>query len=177
MGLIIKDKLPMFKKGYPTVSDKYNVAGGVLAGSTPVEFGDLVIKTGQTANGNYFAAKGTTFTIANVGGFVVATNVKVAEDFPGTKVQVNPGEAFNLLVNGFIAIELAANIETNVSNITAGQQVAVFLSGAQAGQITYTGATSTDTSAVTATDLPNVVFTGLYEKHADGKYYAEIYVK
>ena len=28
-SLIIKDKIPQMMKGYPTVSDKYNVAGGI----------------------------------------------------------------------------------------------------------------------------------------------------
>ena len=42
MGLILKDKIPMFKVGYPTVSDKYNITGGMLAGTAPAKFGDLV---------------------------------------------------------------------------------------------------------------------------------------
>ena len=36
MGLIIKDKIPMFMRGYPTVSDKYDVAGGVLFCALPI---------------------------------------------------------------------------------------------------------------------------------------------
>ena len=42
--LIIKDKIDMLMKGYPTVSDKYNVAGGVLTGNAAAQFGELEYK-------------------------------------------------------------------------------------------------------------------------------------
>lgn len=166
MNLIIKDKIPMFKRGYPTVSDKYNVAGGILEGNAPAKFGGLV-KLGSTAG--YFQAvtAGNTVTSVNqIGGIVVATNVKLAQDWPGTTVQVNPGEAFNLLIDGFIAVELA-------STVTIGDvkpNAAVYITAA--GEFTGTS----DTGKLGQNPLSNVVFTGLYEQHAD-KYYAEIYVK
>ena len=42
MSLIIKDKIQMMMKGFPTVSDKYNVLPAVLDGDAPVDFGDVV---------------------------------------------------------------------------------------------------------------------------------------
>jgi len=114
MSLIIKDKIPMFMKGYPTVSDKYNVSGGILTGSTPVKFGELVKRT-DTAG--YFAAIATTVEIADIVGFALATNVKLAEEWPARTSQINPGEAFNLLINGFIAIELDA--DASIANVAA----------------------------------------------------------
>lgn len=165
--LIIKDKIPMFKVGYPTVSDKYNVSGAVLTGSTPAKFGDLV--KFSTTKG-YFE-KGALTTVADAAGFVVATNVKLAQDWPGTTVQVNPGEAFNLLVNGFIAVELDSGV--TVANIKANAQAYVILA---TGKLT----TSDNAASDTVVALPNVVFTGLYEDHGTEsahKYVAEIYVK
>ena len=164
--LIINDKIRQLMKGYPTVSDKYNVAGGILTGNYPVEFGDLVKLSGTTG---YFEAVNSTNTITNVnelGGFVLATNVKLATDYPGTIVEVNPGEAFNLLVNGFMAVQLAEGAVT--SEITANAPVFV----TAAGKATTTG----DGSKLGANPIPNTVFTGLYETIA-GTTYAEIYVK
>lgn len=164
MNLIIKDKIPMFKRGYPTVSDKYNVAGGTLAGATPVNFGDLVKISGTKG---YFENAAGAANLQAIGGFVVATNVKLAENWPGTTVQVNPGEAFNLLIDGFIAIELDA--AATEGQIIANAPVEVILA---TGKCT----TSDKHNAGTIDTLPNVVFTGLYEKHG-AAIYAEIYVK
>lgn len=114
MGLIINDKIKMFMKGYPTVSDKYNVSGGILTGSTPVKFGELVKRTGTAG---YFEAIATTVELADIAGFALATNVKLAEEWPVRTVQINPGEAFNLLINGFIAVELDA--DASIANVAA----------------------------------------------------------
>lgn len=168
MSLIIKDKIQMLMRGYPTVSDKYDVAGGVLEGAEGVKFGD-VVQFGTTAG--YFKAISATQTaaaITNIAGFVVATNVKLADGFPGTTVTTLPGEAFNLLVKGFIAVELGSTAV--VSNIVANKPVAIKLA---TGELTTSGVSG-------ATDIPNVVFTGIYENHGTTgapKYYAEIYVK
>lgn len=118
MSLIIKDKIPMFMKGYPTVSDKYNVSGGILTGSTPVKFGELVKRTGTAG---YFAAIATTVELADIVGFALATNVKLAEEWPARTIQINPGEVFNLLINGFIAIELDA--DASIANVAAVKAV------------------------------------------------------
>jgi hypothetical protein len=157
MSLIINKKIPMFKKGYPTMSDKYNVAGGILTGEVPVKFGSVVILSGEPG---YFKAPEGISDVKDIGGIVVATNVKLAQNWPGTEVQVNPGEAFNLLVNGFIAVEMAS-----VAGVVANAPVAVTAAGA------FTSVTSGNFT------LPNTVFTGLYEQQPDGSYLAEIYVK
>lgn len=162
MGLIINKSIPMFVKGYPTVSDKYNVAGAVLTGTAPAEFGQLVK---FSATKGYFEAITAAVTAADIAGFVVGTNVKLVDGFPGTEVKVQPGEAFNLLINGFIAIELTASAKE--ADIKANSDVKLVLAD---GTLT-----TSSVSAGTAT-LPGVVFTGLYEKHGE-TIFAEVYVK
>lgn len=162
MSLIINKKIPALKTGYPTMSDKYNVAGGILTGNTPVQFGQIVI---NSTTPGYFEAPSGIAAIQDIGGIVVATNVKLAQDWPGTTVQVNPGEAFNLLINGFIAVKLAAS--ATIGNVLANAPVAVKADGS------FT--TSNDNTKVV--DLPNTVFTGFYELQKDGSYLVEIYVK
>ena len=168
MQLIIKDKIQKFMKGYPTVSDKYNVAGGTLMGSTAAKFGELV-KFSSTKG--YYEAITSSVTVAAIAGFVLATNVKLNETWPEGQVQVNPGEAFNLLVNGFMAIELDS--EATESYIKANAPVDVILAN---GKLT----TSDKNDSGTIEHLPNVVFTGEYENRgtvANPVWYAEIYVK
>lgn len=161
MSLIINKQIPMLKKGYPTMSDKYDVAGGILTGSTPVQFGSVVV---TTSTPGYFEAPDGIADVKDVAGFVVATNVKLAENWPGTIVQVNPNEAFNLLIKGFLAVPLAAS--ATIGNVMANAPVAIKADGS----IT----TSNDTTVGT---LPNTVFTGLYEVQKDGTTLVEIYVK
>lgn len=169
MGLIIKNKIQMLMTGYPTVSDKYNVAGGVLAGSTPVKFGQLV-KFSSTKG--YFEAITSTVTLADIAGFVLATNVKLAQEWPGETVQVNPNEAFNLVLpNSFLAVELDSTADPDY--ILANSPVEVILAN---GKLT----TSDQASEGTIVALPNVVFTGVYENQgtiAAPKYVAEVFVK
>ena len=164
MGLIIgKSGIPMFKVGYPTVSDKYNVTGGILAGNTAVRFGDLV-KFSSTKG--YYEAITSTVTLADIAGFVLATNVKLATEWPGTdeSVKVLPGEAFNLVLPGsYLAIELDSTaVEANVK------------ANAQVYAIPATGKCTTVSASNLA--LPGVVFTGMVEKHGEA-IVAEIYVK
>ena len=52
MGLIINNKIKKFMTGYPTVSDKYNVAGAILSGSSAVKFGDPLMWDSGTQNGD-----------------------------------------------------------------------------------------------------------------------------
>ena len=159
MAMIIKDKLQMLMKGFPTVSDKYNVLPAVLDGTAPVNFGDVVVYS--TTDG-YYTKPATITAAAQVAGFVVATNVKVPENYPGTTIQVNPGEAFNLLHSGYLAIELDSGAVD--ANVAAGKGVAVLPSG----KITTAGVS-------TAITLTNVTFTGTKET-VNGKRYAEIYM-
>lgn len=163
--MIINDRIPMLKKGYPTVSDKYNVSGAILDGSAAVKFGELV-KFGSTKGYFEAASEGLT-AVTDAAGFVVATNVKLAEGFPGDTVQVNPGEAFNLLVNGFIAVEL--DEDATKAQVKPNASVCVILA---TGALTTVDNVSSDTVVA----LPNVVFTGIVEEHGD-TLYAEIYVK
>lgn len=162
MGLIIKNALPKFKVGYPTVSDKYNVTGGVLAGETPVKFGDLVK---FSATKGYYEAITGAVTIDEIAGFVLATNVKLAVDYPGTKVETLPGEAFNLtLPMSYMAIKLDSTAVEG--DIKANKQVYA---------IPATGKCTTISASNLA--LPGVVFTGEYERGSDGAFVAEIYIK
>jgi hypothetical protein len=161
MGLIIKDKLPMFIVGYPTVSDKYNVTGGLLSGSDPVKFGDLVMFDGS----GYFKKVASATAVGDIAGFVLATNVKVAEGFATNVVQVNPGEAFNLTLPGsYLAVEVAG--ASGLSDITPRGQVYVKLSDGSLDVASDTGVVA----------LPGVEFTGAAELHGS-KVIAEIYVK
>lgn len=48
MSLIIKDKIKQLMRGYPTVSDKYNVEGGIIEGTNGVNFGDMVVYGSKT---------------------------------------------------------------------------------------------------------------------------------
>lgn len=153
--IIGKSGIPMLKKGYPTMSDKYNVIGGTLVGNEKVEFGQLV-KHSDTA-GYYEAAKGNT----NLAGFVLATNVKVA-DWNEDIAYTYPGEAFNLLLNGYIAVELKSDVTE--ANIKANAKVYV----TDAGEIT--------TEESSNKELEGCVFTGVHEKHGK-KIIAEILVK
>ena len=165
MGLIIKDKLPMLKKGYPTVSDKYNVTGGILTGSDMAYFGD-VVKLSGTAG--YFEAVNSGNQLsdaAEIGGIVLATNAQMPIDWPANTIAVLPGTAFNLFMNGFIAIELDAG--ATVANVVANAPVYVTANG------TFTDDNS-GTFAIPA------VFTGVVENIGTALspvYLAEIYVK
>lgn len=161
MSLIIKDKLPMFIVGFPTVGDKYNITGGLLSGTSPVKFGDLVMFDGN----GYFKKVASATNVEEIAGFVLGTNVKVAEGFATNVVQVNPGEAFNLVLPGsYLAVEVAG--ASVVSDIAVRGQVYVKLADG-------TLDTAADTGIVA---LPGVEFTGAAEMHGS-KVIAEIYVK
>lgn len=106
MSLILgKDGVQKLMVGYPTVSDKYEVGPAVLEGSAPVLPGDVVMV--GSASGNYKPAASLS-DMSEVGGIVLATNVKVPSVWPAPvgPVPVNPGEAFGLLVRGFVAVAL-----------------------------------------------------------------------
>lgn len=162
MGLIIKDKLQKMFAGYPTVSDKYNVAGGILTGSTPIHFGDLVK---HTSDPGYFEPATSLSGVSDIGGICLATNVKLNETWPAGNVQVNPGEAFNLLINGFVAMQLDSGATT--SYVAPNAQVCVILA---TGKLT----TSDKYSSGTIEYLPDAVFTGTYDSTLK---IAEVYIK
>lgn len=183
MSLIIKNKIQELMQGYPTISDKYDVAPAVLEGDTAVKAGQLV-SMGTTA-GRYTNLKTgsgiTTAALAQIAGFVLASNVKVPNTYPASTVDQTyvAGDAFNLMIRGFIAVPLATKFADETQGATErekvknGGQVAVFLDGPLAGQMTYHGATDGQTSAKTAVDVPGAYFTGLTEV-VDGVCLAEI---
>lgn len=119
MSLILNGKLPILMKGYPTVSDKYNVRGATLSSTSAVGyFGDIVKIDGD----GYFSVVNATNTLTSaseVGGVLLATNVKLVTDFFGgntAKAETRPNEAFNLLVDGYVALEVS------VTSATEGQE-------------------------------------------------------
>lgn len=160
MGLIIKDKLQMMIVGFPTVSDKYNVTGGLLSGTSPVSFGDLVMHDGS----GFYKKVASASSIADIAGFVLGTNVKVAEGFATNVVQVNPGEAFNLVLPGsYLAIKVGGI--SAASDITPNKQLYVDLSD---------GSVTISSSGTVA--LPGVILTGTWELQGSD-YVCEILVK
>lgn len=160
MGLIIKDKIQMLMTGYPTMGDKYNVTGGILSGTDPVKFGDLVM-----FDGGMYKKVASATAVTDIAGFVLATNVKTAEGFGTNVVQVNPGEAFNLTLGGsYLAVETA---EADGTDIKPNGAVYVSLTDGKLYASSDTGHTNT---------LPGVVFTGTFELQGS-KVIAEVLVK
>lgn len=156
MSLIIKDKIQSMMRGYPTVSDKYNVQGGINEGEDALLFGDAVMYGSQT--GYYKKAKSMS-KVDEFAGFVVATNVKL-EDTWGAKDTVlgaftYQGEAFNLFVSGWLAVSLKS--DATLAQIKDGAKVAIVLAG---GDIT----TIDKADSSTIVELPGYAFTGMYEK-------------
>lgn len=154
MSLIIKDKIKQLMRGYPTVSDKYNVEGGIVEGTDGVNFGDMVVYGSTTG----YYKKATTLTnVDEIAGFVLATNVKLEDTWGKTNDGpiTNPGEAFNLFMNGFIAIALKS--DATLGQIKNGAKVAVVLATAEL-------TTADKIAAGTIVELPDYEFTGIYEQ-------------
>lgn len=164
MGLIINQSIQKMITGYPTVSDKYNVMGGVLSGEKAVKFGELVKVSGTS--GYYEPAAGAT-SVDEIAGFALATNVKLAEGFPGEVTQINPGEAFNLMMNGFIAAEL--DEEATEAKVTPNAKVYIVL---ETGKLT----TADKASEGKIVELTGYTFTGIIETQGTAKV-AEIFVR
>lgn len=166
MGLIINDKIDTLMKGYPTVSDKYNVRGGTLA-STSGEghFGDLVKYNGD----GFFTVVDSANTIAketDIAGVLLATNVKLVTDFFGgstAEAVTRPGEAFNLMLSGYVALPL----DTKVTDLTTVKE-------GLACHVTTDGKVTTQSSGIATTTL---VFTGVTFKTDSGEVLAEVEVK
>lgn len=163
MSLIIKDKISALMKGYPTVSDKYDVRGATLA-STSAEghFGDVVKYNGD----GFFTVANSTNTVTkttDVAGVLLATNVKVITDFfkgSSMNVATRAGEAFNLMVKGFVALE-----------VKTGTDLTTLKEGLQAG-LTADGKLELSTASG-AVVMP-WYFTGITETLGDGTLLAEV---
>ena len=176
MGLIINTKIKQLLKGYPTVSDKYNVAGGTNTDENPMEFGEVVKYGEQTG---YYKKFDATPAAGEVAGICMAKNVKLVNFYPadGKQAQIMPGEAIDLFVDGYIAVELASAMVT-VADPTKPEEYTVnaaIKEGADAYLVF-----DTDAVKFTATQSDNEVaygkFTGIVEYNY-GKYLAEIVVK
>lgn len=146
--MIIKDKIQQLLKGYPTVSDKYNVQGGILEAGE-IEYGTFL--TNGTATGYYVAATAATDKIL---GIALAQNVKTPTTYPAGanyEVKTAAGETVNLLVRGFVAVEIDPAATAPVE-------------GAPVYLTVVDGAVVTTTAAGTA--LENAYFTGITEVKA-----------
>lgn len=142
--MIIKDKISMLRKGYPTVSDKYNVGGGILkSNSANVEFGNVVAY--DSSVGYYKHAAGIS-AISEIAGIVLATNVKLSGVWPDENQAgvVKPTEAFNLMLDGYIAIELDDSVETVTANAVAAVGTLTADTAIVAGKKYYTRASNSD---------------------------------
>lgn len=157
MSLIIKNKIQELMQGYPTISDKYDVAPAVLEGDTAVKAGTPVT-LGSTA-GRYKACAAAADVVA---GFILATNVKLPNTYPASTQDQTyvSGDAFNLMFKGFLAVPVDSG--ATADNIANGKKVAL-LAG---GKITTSGTAS-------ATDIPGAYFTGCKET-VNGVLLAEI---
>ena len=112
MSMIIKDRIPALKRGYPTVSDKYNVAGGIIRSTNGVQIGKLVKYTDTL--GTYTEAT-LLNSVDEIAGILLAVNVKLNRIWPdaGTRpTTYYNGDTFDLFVDGFIAVELDDSIST-----------------------------------------------------------------
>lgn len=154
MGLILKDKLDVLMKGYPTVSDKYNVRGATLQHDSPVgHFGDII----KFGDGGFFKVVNSTDTLTaatEVAGVLLATNVKLVDVFGGgnsAEAPTYPDEAFNLMLDGYVALELKEG--TDLTTIKEGLQVGLTAEGklelsTESGAVVvpwyFTGITFTD---------------------------------
>ena len=154
MGLIYgKSGIPKLMVGYPTVSDKYDVGPAVLEGSTAIYPGD-VVKYGS-AEGAYVPASSLS-AMTDVAGICLATNVKVPNQYPAPAgpVAFQPGEAFGLLVRGFVAVKLDA--DAVLANAKEGAKVYV----TSAGKLTTVSTSNIETPWK---------FTGVSELHGSDK--------
>lgn len=156
MGLIIKNKIAQLKKGYPTVSDKYNVQGGIYEGADPLYFGDLVAF--GSATGHYVKLEDD--TVANIAGINLATNVKLVNKYPGDteNVETVKGEAFNLLVRGFVAVEVAVDAE---GDTPTKEEIDATIAAIKEGAPVYVNAEGK--VALSGTALPGAYFMGVAE--------------
>lgn len=142
--MIIKDKISMLRKGYPTVSDKYNVAGGILqSGSADVPFGELVAYGSQVG---YYKAATSVEAVGDIAGVILATNVKLSGVWPDENQAglVKPAEAFNLMLDGYIAIELDDSVETETADAVAAVGAKTEDEDIVVGKKYYTRASNSD---------------------------------
>lgn len=159
MSLIIKGDITKLKAGYPTVSDKYDVTGGILEGDSNLAYGQLV-KFG-TATGYYKAVNGTqTISAAtDIAGIRLAVNVKLINTYPGNgQALTYPGEAFDLFFRGAIAVEVSFTYTNDTAGSTTNRDAA--FAKLQANKPVYTTTAGVFTTDSTAIALP-AIFSGV----------------
>lgn len=165
MGLIIKKSIQKLLTGYPTVSDKYDVQGGILGGTVAGKPGDVLVFGSN--QGEYVVPTTTISGVDKIAGILLGVNVKLVLAYPGNSAaaETMPGQAVDLCTKGFIAVELDA--DAVASDIVEGAAVKCVLT---------TGKLSTSSNA-SGTTVPNMKFTGVFENHgteASPKLVAEI---
>ena len=94
--------------GYPTVSDKYDVAPATLGGSNTAYNGDIMIYTSVESVYESLADFSGTGNVT-IAGVLLATNVLTPSVYPANteSVATQPGTAFNLMKRGFVALACA----------------------------------------------------------------------
>lgn len=154
MLIVGKSGIQKLMVGYPTVSDKYDVVPATLESGT-AHNGDVMMH--GTSHSLYKVAAATITAAKQIAGILLATNVKVPSAYPAPagSVATNAGEAFNLIVRGFVAVELDSGAV--VANAKEGAPVYV----TSAGKLT----TESGSGAV---ELP-WKFTGVTELHGSAK--------
>ena len=155
MGLIIKRNIQKLMAGFPTVSDKYNVQGGIVSpDSDPVLPGFALFSVFGNAPGEYFAnIKGDAASLA---GIALATNVKTPRNYPagaGYYAPFMPGEAVNCMIEGYVAVVTDMDVQLfTEGSLTDGLPVYVNEDGAFAPDDSSSGYL-----------IPGARFTGIAE--------------
>jgi hypothetical protein len=152
MSLILgRNGIQKLMAGYPTVSDKCDVAPATL--ESGVASNGSVMMHG-TAHSLYKVASSVA-TAEQVAGVLLATNVKVPGTYPAAtgSVETKAGEQFGLIVRGFVAVELdagadlAAATEGSTVHITAAGKLTTSTASTVALTWRFTGVTETQGTA------------------------------
>lgn len=160
MGLIKGSQgIQKLLTGYPTVSDKYDVAPATLGGSNAASNGDIMVYTSTESVYERLADKASGNVI--VAGALLATNVLTPSVYPANteSVATPVGTAFNLCKRGFIALACADS------------------SAPAPGAPVYYNPTSHKVSASSSSTkaLTGWEFTGIWEAHGSD-YVAEVHI-
>lgn len=160
MGLIVGKSIKKLQKGFPTIAGKNTVRGGILETGS-VAFGQAM--TYGTVAG-YYKAAAAIESVYDLAGIVQGTNVKLVNVWPANNatVETSAGESFNLLLNGYIAVELDSTAVN--ADVVEGATVYINLT---------TGKFTTESDEA-GTALLGSYFTGIKETVAE-KVVAEIY--
>lgn len=175
MSMILNTKLPQLMRGYPTVSDKYNVRGATLSvDSGEGHFGDVVL-IDDDKDGYFVVADSThAATATNVAGVLLATNVKLVTDFFGgstAKAVTRPRETFNLMLEGYVALPVKVTAESGEPTLDDIKAALAEIKEGDDAKITTDGKVAKDGTV----DL-GWKFTGITEISDDGEPLAEVIV-